>query len=190
LQIFQCNRIQGWSPSAIGVIADTSSRRQCITYMNNPSNKEEGFSSGIKSSNKRCFRCNGLIYFTSKEAETPSGKPTKDSLTGKVIPLDPFTQDYHICRPEDISTYRETDEYKERIAGWKSTQQQKNLESISNTIQDSNTVSSTYKDDNNNNSTNLTLDKILTGIDHIRSELADIKNSLKIATDISSSQDE
>ena len=163
-----------------------------IIYINNHSDRDKD----LALAKNRCFRCNGRIYFTSKEAQTPSGRATKDPLTGKVIALDPLTNDHHVCKPEDISIYKETEEYKERIAGWKSRQQQKNFESISNTIKDSDSVSfsnhAAYKNDNNNNSTSLTLEKILTGIDNIKSELAAIKNSLKIGTDVlsSSSSDE
>ena len=35
---------------------------------------------------------------SSKRAETPSGKPTKNPLTGKVVPLDPSTHEYHECK--------------------------------------------------------------------------------------------
>ena len=28
----------------------------------------------------------------------PSGKPTKNPLTGKVVPLDPSTHEYHECK--------------------------------------------------------------------------------------------
>jgi hypothetical protein len=47
---------------------------------------------------------------------TPSGKPTKDLLRGKVIPLDPLTKDYHIYKSEDIEAYKQTDE--RRIEQW------------------------------------------------------------------------
>lgn len=76
--------------------------------------KDEDLSPPAKN---RCFRCNSRIYFTSKHAETPSGRPTKDPLTGKVVSLDPFTRDYHVCKTEDIKAYRETDEYKKDLAG-------------------------------------------------------------------------
>src|ERR1043166_133607 len=86
------------------------------------SDKDKDFSTGIKSGGKRCFKCNGPVYFTSEHAETPSGKPTKNPLTGKVIPLDPSTHEYHECKPEDIEAYRATDERKKKIEEWLSTQ--------------------------------------------------------------------
>src|SRR6476646_2826851 len=89
--------------------------------MSHTSDEDKDFSTSINPG-KRCYKCNVAIYFTSKEAETPSGKPTKDLLTGKVIPLDPETQEYHVCKPEDIEAYRETDERKKRIQEWLSTQ--------------------------------------------------------------------
>ena len=74
------------------------------------SDKDKDFSTGIKSGGKRCFKCDGPVYFTSEHAETPSGKPTRNPLTGKVVPLDPSTHEYHECKPEDVETYRETDD--------------------------------------------------------------------------------
>jgi hypothetical protein len=61
------------------------------------SDEDKDVSTGSKP-NKKCYKCNLPIYFTSKEAETPSGKPTKDPITGKVIALDPFTNEHHVCK--------------------------------------------------------------------------------------------
>jgi hypothetical protein len=158
------------------------------------SDKDNDFSTGIKSGGKRCFKCDGPVYFISKEAETPSGKPTKNPSTGKVIPLDPSTHEYHECKPEDVETYRETDEYKKRISEWIS--KQGSTQNIGNTSITKNTevISSSHDTTSNNNSdNNLTLGKILSSIDHTNAfleqmhtdfkvEIDDIKNQLKIST--------
>src|SRR6476469_6585161 len=95
--------------------------------------KDKELSTDNKPGNK-CYGCGLPICFT-KKAETPSGKPTRNPSTGRVIPLDPETQEYHICKPQYKEAYSETDdEYRKRIAEWKSRQQQKNFESISNNI--------------------------------------------------------
>ena len=44
--------------------------------MSHTSDEDKGFSASIKPG-KSCYRCNVPIYFTSKECETPSGKPTR-----------------------------------------------------------------------------------------------------------------
>lgn len=84
--------------------------------MSYTSDEDKDFSTGIKSGGKRCFKCGGPVYFTSEHVETPNGKPTRNPSTGKVVPLDPSTHEYHVCKPEDVETYRETDEYKKRIS--------------------------------------------------------------------------
>jgi hypothetical protein len=155
--------------------------------------KDKGISPIIKSGNNRCFKCNAPIYFTSKEAMKQSGKPTKDLLTGRVIPLDPLTQDHHICKPEDIISFRETDQYKNRVGEWISKQQQKNSESNSSgIIRDSDAFSTTINDTANDNKDNInsTLEKILKSVDHVASELAAIKHSLTIGTDTTASSGE
>ena len=158
------------------------------------SDKDKDFSTGIKSGGKRCFKCNGPVYFTSEHAETPSGKPTKNPLTGKVVPLDPSTHEYHVCKPEDVETYRETDEDKKRISEW--IPKQEGTQNIGNTSITKNTdvISSSHDTTSNNNSdNNLTLGKILARIDHtnavleqmhtdFKAEIAHIKNQLKIST--------
>jgi hypothetical protein len=158
------------------------------------SDKDKDFSTGIKSGGKRCFKCDGPVYFTSEHAETPSGKPTRNPLTGKVVPLDPSTHEYHVCKPEDVKTYRETDEYKKRISEW--IPKQEGTQNIGNTniSKDTDVISSSHDTTNSNNSdnNNLTLE-ILSSIDHtnafleqmhtdFKAEIADIKNQLKIST--------
>jgi hypothetical protein len=170
-----------------------------MTYV---SDKDKDFSTGLKSSGKRCFKCNGLVYFTSEHAETASGKPTRNPSTGKVIPLDPSTSEYHECKPEDIEAYRVTDERKKRISEWIS--KQGSTQNIGNTSISKNTdvISSGHGTTSNNNSdnNNLTLGKILASIDHtnavleqvqtdFKADMAVIKNALSIDTDRSSSGD-
>jgi hypothetical protein len=169
--------------------------------MSHTSDEDKGFSTGIKP-DKRCYRCNVPIYFTSKEAETPSGKPTKNVLTGKVIPLDPSTNEYHECKPEDIEAYRETDERKKRLQEYLSTQKSGQEVAGRNTSYTSpvHDTSSSHDVTNNNNSdnNNLTLEKILASINHtnavleqvqtdFKADMTAIKNALSIDTDRSSS---
>ena len=166
------------------------------------SDKDKDFSTGIKSGDKRCFKCNGPVYFTSEHAETPSSKPTRNPSTGKVIPLDPSTHEYHECKPEDIEAYRATDEYKKRISEWIS--KQGSAQNIGNTSISKGTdvISSSHDATNNNNSdnNNLTLGKILARIDYtnavleqvqtdFKADMAAIKNALSIDTDRLSSDD-
>jgi hypothetical protein len=157
------------------------------------SDKDKDFSTGIKSGDKRCFKCNGPVYFTSEHAETPSGKPTRNPLTGKVVPLDPSTHEYHVCKPEDVETYRETDEYKNRISEWISKQEGTQIIGSTSITKDTDVVSSSHDTTNNN----LTLGKILACIDHtnavleqvqtdFKADMAAIKNALNIDTDRSS----
>lgn len=139
----------------------------------------------LSTTKNRCFKCNGEIYFTSAHPETPSGKPTKNQLTGKVIPLDPSTHEYHVCKPEDVKAYSETDEYKTRISEW--------ISKISlNPIIDTNPTPSNSQ--NHNNNMNQIFEQILTNTNHMNATLRDykadieaIKNALKIGTNISSS---
>ena len=166
------------------------------------SDKDKDFSTGIISGGKRCFKCDGPVYFTSEHAETPSGKPTRNPLTGKVVPLDPSTSEYHECKPEDIEAYRVTDERKKRISEWIS--KQGSAQNIGNTSISKNTdvISSSHDTTSNNNSdnNNLTLGKILDSINHtnavleqvqtdFKADMAAIKNALSIDTDRSSSGD-
>src|SRR5205085_9451583 len=161
--------------------------------------KDKELSTCIKSVN-RCFRCNGQIYFTSKNAETPSGKPMRNPSTGKVIPFDPETQEYHVCKPQDKEAYRETDERKKRLQEYLSTQSGREVAgrrtNYTSPIHD--TSSSHDATNNNNSDNNLTLGKILAGIDHanavleqvqtdLKVDMAAIKNALSIDTDRSSS---
>ena len=162
--------------------------------------KDKELSTCIKSVN-RCFRCNGQIYFTSKNAETPSGKPTRNPSTGRVIPLDPETQDYHVCNPEDIEDYRETDERKKRLQEYLSAQKigREVAGRRTNYTSPIHDTSSSHDVTNNNNiDNNLTLGKILASIDHtnavleqvqtdFKADMAAIKNALSIDTDRSSS---
>ena len=166
------------------------------------SDKDKDFSTGIKPG-KRCFKCDGPVYFTSEHAETPSGKPTKNPVTGKVVPLDPSTHEYHECKPEDIEAYRATDERKKKIEEWLSTQksgQEVAGSSTSYTSPIHDTSSSHDATNNNNSDNNLTLEKILASIDHtnavleqvqtdFKADMAAIKNALSIDTDRSSSRD-
>jgi hypothetical protein len=165
------------------------------------SDKDKDFSTGIKSGDKRCFKCNGPVYFTSEHAETPSGKPTKNPLTGKVVPLDPSTHEYHECKPEDVEIYRETDEYKKRISEWISKQGSAQIIGSTSITKDTDVISSSHDTTNNNNSdNNLTLGKILASIGHtnaaleqmrteFKADMAAIKNALSIDTDRSSSSE-
>ena len=166
------------------------------------SDEDKGFSTGIKSGDKRCFKCNGPVYFTSEHAETPSGKPTKNPSTGKVVPLDPSTHEYHVCKPEDIETYRETDEYKKRISEWIPKQESAQIIGNTNITKNTDVTSSSHATTNSNNidNNNLTLGKILDSINHtnaaleqmrtdFKAEIADIKNMLKNTTEISSSDE-
>jgi hypothetical protein len=162
-----------------------------LTYNNNSSNNNN-----VKSRERRCFRCNGPIYFTPKQSETPSGKPTKDPLTGKAIPLEPSTDEYHQCRPEEIESYKQTDEYKNRVSDWQS-KQLSGHEVVERSTGNTNLVSDiSSKDDekNDSNRMNLTLEKIQISIDHTNAVLEQIKadykadivairNALKIDTD-------
>lgn len=143
------------------------------------------------SPSKWCFKCNVPVFFTSKEALTPRGKPTKDVFTGKAIPLDPSTGEHHVCKPEDISAYRETDKYKRTVAEWKSRQQQKE-ENFGST-------DTSYNTTNKNNDDSL--GKILNSISHTnavleqmqidyKADMAAIKYALKIDSDSSSSSGE
>jgi len=169
--------------------------------MSHTSDEDKDFSTGIKSGGKRCFKCNGPVYFTSEHAETPSGKPTKNPVTGKVVPLDPSTNEYHECKPEDVKTYRETDEYKKRISEWISKQEGTQIIGSTSITKDTDVISSSHDTTNNNNSdNNLTLEKILASINHtnavleqvqtdFKAKIADVKNILKNATDISSSDE-
>jgi hypothetical protein len=167
--------------------------------MSHTSDEDKGFSTSIKPG-KRCYRCNVAIYFTSKEAETPSGKPTKNVLTGKVIPLDPSTNEYHEYKPEDIEDYRETDERKKRLQEYLSTQksgQEVAGRNPSYTSPVHDTSSSHDVTNNNNSDNNLTLEKILASINHtnavleqvqtdFKADMTAIKNALSIDTDRSS----
>lgn len=137
-------------------------------------------SNDTKSGNYTCFRCKREIHFTSKQAQTPSGKPTKDPSTGKVIPLDPSTNDYHECKPEDVKEYRETEEYKTRVSAWIAKQQ----DSLNTVIHD---TSSNHETINNKSNVNLTFEKILTRLDRMTTDIAHIKNALKIGADKSAS---
>ena len=127
------------------------------------------------------IKCNVAIYFTSKEAETPSGKPTKNPLTGKIIPLDPSTSEYHECKPEDIEAYRATDEHKKKIEEWLSTQKsgQEVVGSSNSYTSASNDTSSSHDATNKNNSMSLTLEKIMTGINHINAFLEQMHTDFK-----------
>src|ERR1043166_7316623 len=164
------------------------------------SDKDKDFSTGIKSGGKRCFKCNGPVYFTSEHAETPSGKPTKNPLTGKVVPLDPSTNEYHECKPEDVKTYRETDEYKKRISEWISKQEGTQIIGSTSITKDNDVVASSHDTTNNNNGMKPILEKIVADINHtnaaieqmrtdFKAEIADVKNMLKNAADISSSDE-
>jgi hypothetical protein len=166
--------------------------------MSHTSDDDKGFSTSIKPG-KRYYRCNVPIYFTSKEAETPSGKPTKNVLTGKVIPLDPSTNEYHECKPEDIEAYRETDERKKRLQEYLSTQKSGQEVAGSSTsytslIRDTSSNHDATNNNNTHNSMNPTLEKILASIDHtnavleqvqtdFKADMAAIKNALSIDTD-------
>jgi hypothetical protein len=48
----------------------------------------------------RCRNCGREIYFSFQEIETPTGRPTTSQRTGKKIPLDPISKDWHICSGE------------------------------------------------------------------------------------------
>ncbi len=139
---------------------------------------------GSKSSDYRCFKCGVQIYFTSKDVETPSGKPTKDPITGKYKTLDPVTKEYHLCKSGDIETFKETEEYKQRLAQWKAKQQ--NDESNGNTSVTKDTDSTLTPHD----ITNQILEQFLSDIDQMKMELTAIKNALKIGTDSSSGEAE
>ena len=155
--------------------------------------KDKELSTDNKPGNK-CYGCGLPICFT-KKAETPSGKPTRNPSTGRVIPLDPETQEYHVCKPEDIEAYRETDERKKRIQEWLSTQKSGQEVAGSSTSYTSPILdTSSNHEDTNNDHVKMTLDKILTGIDHTnailedyKEDIAAIKNAVKIRTDSSSS---
>ena len=137
------------------------------------SDKDKDFSTGVKSGDKRCFKCDGSVYFTSEHAETPSGKPTKNPLTGKVVPLDPSTHEYHVCKPEDVETYRATDEYKKRISEWIPKQEGTQIIGSTSITKDTDVISSSHATTNSNNidNNNLTLEKILASIDHTKCNL-------------------
>jgi|SRR6476659_2100934 len=89
--------------------------------MNYATDEDKELSTSNKPGNK-CYGCGLPIFFTSKKEETPSGKPTKDPLTGKVIPLDISSNEQHVCKPEDIEAFKQTDERKKRTEEWLSTQ--------------------------------------------------------------------
>jgi hypothetical protein len=164
------------------------------------SDKDKDFSTGLKSGGKRCFKCDGPVYFTSEHAETPSGKPTKNTLTGKVVPLDPSTHEYHACKPEDIEAYRETDEYKNRISEWISKQESAQIIGSTSITKDTDVVSSSHDTTNNNNGMKPILEKIVEDINHtnavleqvqtdFKADIAAIKNALSIDRDRSSSSE-
>lgn len=121
----------------------------------------------------KCYKCNVPIFFTSKEALTPSGKPTKDVFSGKAIPLDPFTNEHHVCKPEDIGAFRETETYRSRVARWLSKQQQN--ENFGSTDTSYNTTSK----NNDNNSTNQDFEKILNCITHTNAVLEQMQIDYK-----------
>jgi hypothetical protein len=151
-----------------------------MAYLNNSTNIR-----GSKARDYRCFRCGVPIYFASKDTETPSGKPTKDPITGKHKMLDQATKEYHICKSDAVENFRQTEEFKQRILEWKANQQQQQ----SNRDQDHNSASFT-KDPNSTlsnwdvtNNRNLFLEQILTSIDYLKADLAAIKSALRIGTD-------
>jgi hypothetical protein len=145
--------------------------------MNYTSDEDKGFSTSIKPG-KRCYRCNVPIYFTSKEAETPSGKPTKDPSTRKVIPLDPSTHEYHVCKPQDIEAYSQTDECKNRVVEWRS-KKQNSQEVVGGNTSGTYTISNASSNHSTNNSNvHLTLEKLVADIDQIKMDLAAVKNIL------------
>jgi hypothetical protein len=150
-----------------------------LTYNNNSSNNNN-----IKSRERRCFRCNGPIYFTPKQSETPSGKPTKDPLTGKAIPLEPSTDEYHECQQEEIESYKQTDEYKNRVSDWQSKQMSGHEVVERSTGHRSLVCGTPFEDDDKNhsssNSINITLEKIKADY---KSDIEAIRNALKIGTD-------
>ena len=145
--------------------------------MSHTTDEDKGFSTGINPG-KRCYRCNVPIYFTSKESETPSGKPTKDLLTRKVIPLDPSTHEYHVCKPQDIEAYSQTDECKNRVSEWRSKKQNSHEVVGSNTSGIYTISNSSSNHSANNSNVHLTLEKIVTDIDQIKMDLAAVKNIL------------
>jgi hypothetical protein len=124
----------------------------------------------------KCFKCNVPIYFTSKDRETPSGRPTRDPLTGKVMPLDPATQEYHLCKPIDIETFRETEEYKQKIMQWKAKQQNNQNNGDTSTTKGTEGTSSTYE---TRDITNQILEQVLSDIDQIKMDIISIKDALK-----------
>ena len=90
--------------------------------------KDIEISTSIKS-DKRCYGCNVSIYssyFAPKKSETLSGRPARDQITGKVKPLDPSIKEYHTCKPEDMETFKATNEYKQKLYEWKVNQQPRN----------------------------------------------------------------
>lgn len=131
--------------------------------MNNTSGIDKEFSI------RRCFKCNAEIDFTSKEAKTPSGKPTMDQSTGKVIPLDPATKEYHECKPEDLKAFKQTDEYRTRISEWLSKQQSNQNTGSTSATNGAWNFSSIHHTTNDscNNYIKPILDKILARLDHI-----------------------
>jgi hypothetical protein len=167
--------------------------------MSYTSDEDKELSTGIKPGN-RCYKCNVPIYFTSRDTETPSGKPTKNPLTGKVIPLDPSTHEYHVCKHEDVETYRGTDEYKKMISEWITKQEGTQIIGSTGITKDTDVISSSHDITNNNNGMKPILEKIVADINHtnaaleqmrtdFKAEIADVKNMLKNAADISSSDE-
>jgi hypothetical protein len=148
---------------------------------------DDSSNDNIKPGKNRCFKCNAPIYFTPTDTETPSGRPTRDPLTGKVKPLDPSTTEYHICKLDDIEAFRGTEEYRQRVTEWKAKQQN------NRNVEDTSTTKDTDATPTNNDVTCSRTEifgRILADIDHIRTDLTAIKNALKIGTGISSGEAE
>lgn len=127
-----------------------------------------------KSSEYRCFRCGVQIYFTSNDVETPGGKPTKDPITGKYKILDPVTKEYHLCKSSDIETFKETEEYKQRLAQWKANQQNDQSNGNASATKGIDYTSTTY------DIKNAIIEQLLSDIDQIKMDVTAIKNALKI----------
>jgi hypothetical protein len=126
-----------------------------------------------------CYHCGLPIYFTSKDSETPSGMPTKDPITGKAKPLDPSTKEYHVCKQEDIESFRQTDEYKQRLSDWKSKQQQDDRNGVG--LSSSKEIGITQINEGVTHVKSLPmLEQILVRLTDMKDDLTIIKATLKI----------
>jgi hypothetical protein len=122
------------------------------------------------------------IYFTPKKSETLSGRPMRNQITGKVKPIDPSIKEYHTSKPEDIETFKATNEYKQKLYEWKVNQQRGNQYQNCNNSSSTKYIDATQTSYDVTDSRNPILEQIPSNIEYIKAGLMEIKNALKIST--------